>query len=68
MYSSSIDKTFVIFAYCKNIYGRYSILKSDNDHFYPQFAMKVPYFLLSRINTNLSAISHTGKFYSLFAP
>ena len=39
--------------------------KSNNDRFHPQFAiivfkMKVPYSLLSRVNNNLSAISHTG--------
>ena len=35
MYGSSFDTICVIIVYCKDIYGRYCIKRSNNDHFHP---------------------------------
>ena len=41
MYGSSFDKINVIIARSEDIYGRYCIQKSKNDHFHPLFAIIV---------------------------
>ena len=41
MYSSSFDKFYVAIACSKDIYGRYCIQKSNNDHFHSQFTIIV---------------------------
>ena len=41
MYGLSFDKINVIIACYEVMFGRYSIKKSDNDHFYPYFAINV---------------------------
>ena len=35
MYGSSFVTIYVIIVYCKDIYGRYYIKRSNNDHFHP---------------------------------
>ena len=34
-YISSFDKIYVIIVCCEDIYGRYSIQRSNDAHFYP---------------------------------
>ena len=41
MYGLSFDKINVIITCYDDIFGRYSIKKSNNDHFHPQFAIIV---------------------------
>ena len=37
MYDLSFDKINVIIACCEDVYGRYCIQKSENDHFHPLY-------------------------------
>ena len=71
MYGLSFDKANVIIACCKDIYGRYDVLKKVKmitftiiSHY--GFKMKSFSFLVFRINS--TAISSIGKCFHLFAP
>ena len=50
MYSSSLDKFYIITACCQNICGvaSYYIQKGNNEHFHPKFSIIV--FLIKKKN------------------
>ena len=56
----------VVVAFCDEIYGRYCIQKSNNDHLHPQLTIivfKIMFFIFCCLqSTNSTAISYIGRY------